>query len=79
MEKKNTELEKLFQQENVYPVKKKAIPMLKGFQDGKPVFEDLLRPPLCLAEQVCQKWHKSSANQGNTATCHQLLHSLRFC
>ena len=40
MEKKNTELEKLFQQENIYPVTKKAIPMLKGFQDGKPVFED---------------------------------------
>ena len=39
MEKKNTELEKLFQQENVYPLKKKAIPMLKGFQDGKPVFD----------------------------------------
>lgn len=39
MEKKNTELEKLFQQENIYPVKKKAIPMLKGFQDVKPVFE----------------------------------------
>ena len=40
MKKINTELDELFQQENIYPVKKKSIPMLKGFRDGKPVFED---------------------------------------
>ena len=40
MENKKPTMEELYQQKNIFPVKKVAIPMLKGFQNGKPVFED---------------------------------------
>lgn len=45
MDKKKPTLEELYQQENIFPVKKIAIPMLKGVQNGKPVFED--KPYIC--------------------------------
>ena len=45
MDNKKPTLEELYQQENIFPVKKIAIPMLKGFQNGKPVFED--KPYIC--------------------------------
>lgn len=43
--KKQSSREDLYRLKNVFPVKKIAIPMIKGFQNGEPVYEE--EPYIC--------------------------------